>query len=232
MQVRQRYLPFEVPEGLCQFKWFHDNSLLLLIISDLSVPGQREILPQRMAIESVVRHDSPQVWVACEEDPEQIIHLPLVPIGTIIETGDTRHWCSLICVCLDPDSGVMPNTQQVVHDLEPCISSGVIDGGDIGDHGELGGGMVFQEGKDRDDGRGGNVDGELIFPYRELLYVLRETGHKVLAVRVKTRRLLLVLVRRVHDRRLELADSCRDNELDGIVCVGGISYLVVEHVAC
>lgn len=96
----------------------------------------------------------------------------------------------------------MTDRQHVVDDLETLVAGGVVYGGDIGDLGELGGGVVFEEGEGGDDAGGRDVDGELIFPDGEpgywgsalglvlrtardvLLDVFGQTGQQVLAVLV------------------------------------------------
>lgn len=74
----------KVSECLCQLQGLNHYPLLLLVISDLSVAREREVLSQWMAIESVIGHDSSQIWVVDEEYSEQIVDLPLVPVGTIV----------------------------------------------------------------------------------------------------------------------------------------------------
>lgn len=52
----------------------------------------------------------------------------------------------------------MADGEQVVDDFEALVAGGVVDGGDVADLGELGGGVVFEEGEDGDDAVGGDVD--------------------------------------------------------------------------
>ena len=51
------------------------------------------------------------------------------------------------------------------------VFSRVVDGGDVTDHGEFGRSMGFEECKERDDARGGSVDGKFVFPDSVLLDV-------------------------------------------------------------
>ena len=98
----------------------------------------------------------------------------------------------------------MADGEQVVDDLETLVAGGVVYGGDVGDLGELGGGVVFEEGEGGNDAGGRDVDGELILPdgepgyegsvvclvLREALYsdvlldVFGQTGQQILAVLV------------------------------------------------
>jgi hypothetical protein len=112
------------------------------------------------------------------------------------------------------------DTEHVVDDLEALVLGRVVDCGDIGDLGVFGRGVVLEEGEGGDDARRGNVDGQLILPYREsavlsdifdswlwsnvLLDVFGQTRHEVLSVFVQRLALLLVGVCRVHDGPLEL----------------------------
>ena len=155
----------KVSEGLRELQWLHHDSFLLLIISDLRIAGQREVLPQRMSIKSIVCHDPPQVWMAYKEYSEQVIYLPLIPVRSIVEAGDARYRCRLVCVGLDPDSGIMSNAEQVVDDLKALVLCGVIDCRNVRYHSELGSGMIFQEGYDGNDARGRDVYCQFVFPY-------------------------------------------------------------------
>jgi len=95
-----------------------------------------------MTLEAVVGHDATEIGVAGEEDSKQIVNLALVPVGTIKEGGDAGNGGGLVGVGLDPDSGVVAHTEQVVDDLEALVTGGEVDGGDIADLGELGRGVV------------------------------------------------------------------------------------------
>ena len=120
-----------------------------------------------MSVKAVIGHDATQIWVVCEEDTEEIVYLPLVPIRTVIEACDRWYGCGLVCVCLDPDSSVVADGEHVVDDLEALVACWVVDRGDVGDHSEFGGRVVFEEGKGRDDAGRRDVYRELVFPHRE-----------------------------------------------------------------
>jgi hypothetical protein len=145
----------------------HNNPLLLLIVPDLGVSGHGEVLPQRVAIETVVGHDAPQIRVSDEEDTKEIVHFALVPVGTIVEIAQTGNRSSLIRVCLDPQARVVTDAKHVVNDLEALVLGGVVDGCDVGDLGVFGRSVVLEEGEGRDDARRRNVDGQFILPYGE-----------------------------------------------------------------
>lgn len=89
VRTRTNRLPYggataEIPESLRHLQRLYDNSLLLLVISDLCVSSHREVFPQWVAIEAVVGHDAPQVRMADKKDAEEIIYLPLVPVCAVI----------------------------------------------------------------------------------------------------------------------------------------------------
>ena len=117
-----------------------------------------------MSIESIIRHDPSQIRVSDKENPEQIINLPLVPVRTVVEGGDGRHWRSFIGIRFDADACVVSDGEQIVDDFEARITRRVVDGGDVAHLGEFGGGVVFEEGEGGDDTRGGDIDGEFVFP--------------------------------------------------------------------
>jgi hypothetical protein len=95
-----------------------------------------------MSIKSVVGHDSSEIGVANEEDTKQIINLSLVPVCSVVQTCDARNWRCLVRICLDTNSRVVAHAQEVVDDFEPLVSGREIDSSDIGDLGELCGGVV------------------------------------------------------------------------------------------
>lgn len=157
----------EVTESLCQLKRLDNDALLLLVISDLGVTGEREILAQRVSVETIVRHDSPQIRVTGEEHTEKIVHFSLVPIGAVVEARDGRHWGGLVCVCLDAYAGVVSDGEHVIDHFEALVTGGVVDCGDVGDLRELGGGVVFEEGEGGNHAGWRDVDNQLVFPNRE-----------------------------------------------------------------
>lgn len=65
--------------------------------------------------------------------------------------------------------------------------------------------MVLQEAHDGNDAGSGYVDGEFVFPHGELLDVLGQAGHDVLAIFVEAVGFVLGLVRRVDDRCAEIS---------------------------
>lgn len=157
----------EVPEGLCEFQWLHHNALLLFVISDLSVSSKREVLAQWMAVETIVGHNPSEIGMTDEEHAEKVVDLALVPICAVIETGDRRHGCRLVCIRLHPDPGIVTDREQIVDDLKSLISCRVVDGCDVADLCELGSSMVLEEGEGGNDASGWDVDGELVLPNRE-----------------------------------------------------------------
>ena len=94
-----------------------------------------------------------------EKHTEQIIHLALVPVGAVVEAADGGHGGGFVGVGLDADAGVVAHREQVVDDFEAVGAGRVVDGGDVGDLGEFGGGVVFEEGEGGEDAVGRDVDG-------------------------------------------------------------------------
>ena len=86
----RRTAALKVPEGLCELKGLDDNALLLFVISELGVSSQGEVLPQWVAVEAVVGHDTSEIGVADEEDAEHVVDLTLVPVGAVVEACDGR----------------------------------------------------------------------------------------------------------------------------------------------
>lgn len=80
--------------------------------------------------------------MANEEDPEQVVDFPLVPIGTVEQGRNAGYWRCLVGVGLDSDSCIMSHAQQVVDNLESLVSGGEVDTGNRADLSELGGRVV------------------------------------------------------------------------------------------
>lgn len=112
-----------------------------------------------MPVETIIRQDSPQIWVVDEEDTEQIVYLSLVPVRAIIETANRRDGSGFICVGLDSNARVVSDREEVVDDFEARITCRVVDCGDVADLGEFCGGVVLEEGEGGDDAGGRDVDG-------------------------------------------------------------------------
>ena len=154
----------EVPEGLGHLERLDDDPLLLLVVANLGVARHGEILAQRVAVEAVIGHDAPEIGVTDEEDTEEVVDLALVPVGAVVQVADTGHGGGLVGICLDPQTRVVADAQHVVDDLEALVLGGVVDGGDVGHLGVLGGGVVLEEGEDGDDAGGRDADGQLVLP--------------------------------------------------------------------
>lgn len=133
---------FEVPEGLGQLQRFDNNTLSLLIVSELSITGKRKVLSQWVAIEAIVGHNATQIRVTNEEDTKHVVDFTLVPVGTIVERCDRRDGLCLVGVGLNSYPGVVTDTEQVVDYLEPLVATRKVDSCDIRDRGKLGGSVV------------------------------------------------------------------------------------------
>lgn len=160
-----------------------------------------------MTIKTVVGHNPAQIRVSSEEHTIHIIHLTLVPQRTLIQARHTGYGGRLVRVGLDADPRVVADTEQVVDDFEAVVLRREVNGGDVGDLGVFGRGVVFQEGHDGDQTGGGGVDNQLVLPHGELLDVFRETRHDVLSVFVQAFGFFEVLVGRVHHGGAEGATS-------------------------
>lgn len=101
----------------------------------------------------------------------------------------------------------MSDAEKIINDFETLAPCRIIDSCNIRHHGILGSGVVFEKGDDRNNAGRGNIDCELILPDGELLYVFGHAREEILTVGMEAGRFLLVLVRRVHHRRVKLASS-------------------------
>lgn len=154
----------EVPVCLGHLQRLHYDSFLLLVVSDLGVSRHGKVLSQRVAVEAVVCHYSPQVGVASEKDTEQIVDFALVPICTIVKAAKRWYGRGFISVRLYPYARVMSDGKKVVHDLEALVLRGIIYRGDVGYLRVLSSCVVLEESKYRDDTGGWDVNSEFVLP--------------------------------------------------------------------
>lgn len=154
----RRTATLKVPEGLCELERLDNNALLLFVVSELGVSSQGEVLPQWVAVEAVVGHDTSEIGVADEEDTEHVVDLTLVPVGAVVEACDGGYGRCLVGVGLHANARVVADGEQVVDNLETLVAGRVVDGSDVADLSEFGGGVVFEEREDGKDTVGRDVD--------------------------------------------------------------------------
>ena len=77
----------EAAEFLLQLHRLVDDALLLFVVAQLDIAGQREILAQRMPLEAVIGQDAAQIGMVGEIDAEQIPGLALEPAGGAEQPG-------------------------------------------------------------------------------------------------------------------------------------------------
>lgn len=110
-----------------------------------------------------------QVRVARKEHAKHVPYLSLVPVGTTEDRDDGRYGVRFPCVRLYSDSTGVFDAEQVVYDLEALLPFREIYCGDIHNTLELALGVVPQEGQDRDDCRGCDVENKLVLENGKLL---------------------------------------------------------------
>lgn len=171
----------EVSPCLGELQWLVNNSLLLLVITDLGVTGGWEILSQWMSLKTIVSHNSTQVWVALKENTKHIICLSFVPVCTLVYWDHGWHRRSFGSIGLHSDSRVVTDTQQVVHNIETVGSAWVVSCSNIHTTLKLSRCVVFQVKHHWSDGGGSHVYRQLVLPNRKLLDVFGQTRHDVTA---------------------------------------------------
>src|SRR5205823_3881099 len=117
----------EAAEFLLQLHRLVDDALLLLVVAQLDIAGEREVLAHRMAFEAVVGEDAPQIGMAGEIDAVEVPGLALEPAGGAVDAGDRRDEALLVGGELDADALVELEAQEIVDDLEALGPVGIID---------------------------------------------------------------------------------------------------------
>ena len=85
----------EAAEFLLQLHRLVDDALLLFVVAQLDIAGQRKILAQRMTFEAVIGQDAAQIGMIGEINAEQIPRLALEPAGRAENAGHRRHRAGL-----------------------------------------------------------------------------------------------------------------------------------------
>lgn len=64
--------------------------------------------------------------MAGKKDAKEVVDLALIPVGAVVEAGDTGDRRGLIGVGLDTDAGVVADGQEVVHYFEALVAGGEV----------------------------------------------------------------------------------------------------------
>src|SRR5258708_4776905 len=97
----------EIAEFLREPHRLVDDALLLVVVAHLDEAGEREVLAQRMALETVVGEQAAHVGVIDEHDAVKVPHLALEPLGAGKFREDRRHWRRLVGLNLYADACVL-----------------------------------------------------------------------------------------------------------------------------
>ncbi len=109
----------EAAELLLQAHRLVDDALLLLVVAQLDIAGERKVLAQRMALEAVIGEDAPEIGMVGEIDAVEIPGLALEPAGGAEDAGRGRHRrLSRRSVTLSADAAVVPEAQEIIDDVE------------------------------------------------------------------------------------------------------------------
>ena len=95
---------------------------------------------------------------------KKVKHLALIPVCAVVESAKRRDGRGFVGVGFDADAGVVADAEEIVDDFEARVPRGVVDGGDVADLGEFGGGVVFEEVEGGQHAGGRDVDCEFVFP--------------------------------------------------------------------
>src|SRR6266567_7436935 len=155
----------EIPEFLRQPHRVVDHALEFVVPTHFDEAGQRKILAQWMALETVVGQQPPQVRMAREQHAVEIIDLALEPVGPAIDGDDRGHRRRLVGLHFDPDALVPLRRKQMVNHIEALLALRPIDRGDVDDAPEQATLVVAQELHHANDI--GDVGGERELPERD-----------------------------------------------------------------
>src|SRR5271155_1808628 len=81
----------EIAEFLREPHRLIDDALEFVVVTHFDKAGEREILAQRMTLETVVGEDAPHIGMAGEDDAVKIVSLALEPLGARKNIDDRWH---------------------------------------------------------------------------------------------------------------------------------------------
>src|SRR5262249_46115711 len=135
----------EVSEFLRQPDRLIYDALLLVVVAHLDETGERKILAQRMALESVVGEQPAHVRMTGEEHAVEIVRFPFEPVGAGKHADDRGDRRPLIHLEFHPDAQVLLGRQQMIDDVEAAFAAGPVDRGNVDDAPELASFVVTQK---------------------------------------------------------------------------------------
>ena len=127
IQGLPRHQEIERAEILRERNRLIDHALLRLGIAQLHMARQREVLAERIALETIVGEDATQVRIAAERDTVHVEHLAFEPASDGPQAGDARDRRRFVGRHLDLDAAVLGQREQAVIDVEPLGTFGIID---------------------------------------------------------------------------------------------------------
>ena len=128
-----------------QFHRFIDDALLFVVVTHLDITGQRKILAQGMALESVVGKYAPQVRVAGEINAVKVPDLALPPIGRTEQLTGRRHRRIFIGPYLNANAKVVGQAEKIVNDRKAGFLLRIVDTANVDQLLELAIGVIAQE---------------------------------------------------------------------------------------
>src|SRR5690606_16369512 len=97
----------EIEELLLELDRVVDDALHPIVPVQLDITGERNVLAQRMPLETVVGEDAAQVRMPGEEDTVEVVGLALEPVGAREYAGDRRNRGILVGCHPDADALVL-----------------------------------------------------------------------------------------------------------------------------
>src|SRR5690606_2800980 len=151
----------EVAELLTQLHRLVGDALQLVVVTNFNETGEREVLAQRIAFETVVGQDAAQVRMAGKQDAVHVVGFALEPFGADENRNSGRHQRVLVSLNLDADALVLARRHELVDDIEALGALRIVDARNIRQVDELALHIVAQEGQNADDAGNWNRQGQL-----------------------------------------------------------------------
>src|SRR5665213_2154439 len=126
----------EAAEFLLQFDRLVDDALLVLVVAQFDIAGEREVLAQRVPVEPVIGQDAAQVGMVAETDAVKVPCLALPPAGGAEYADRGWHGLLLVGLQLHADAQIVAHAEEIIDHVEAQRPVRIVDAANVAEHGE------------------------------------------------------------------------------------------------
>src|SRR5256886_15501047 len=98
------------------------DALLLVVVAHLNESGEREILAQRVTLESIIGQQPAHVRMAGKEHAVEVVGFPVEPSGAREHADDRRHRGRLVDLDLQADAQGLLGREDMINDVKATFA--------------------------------------------------------------------------------------------------------------